>query len=72
MMCRKPNEIIEDEKIAYSKLFKRLDFFHPWQCISLHLNNSTVDFVVKDKLEMYALINVLNVYIYKVRREHSK
>jgi hypothetical protein len=43
-----------------------MDFFHPWQCISLHLVNSTVDFVVKNKDELFALIRVLNVHIYKV------
>ena len=65
-LYRAPKELIEDQKLNYDKFTKKIEFFHPWQCISLHLQNSTIDLVIKDKTEMFALINILNVHLYKV------
>lgn len=65
-LYRAPKEMIEDQQLQYDQLTKKIEFFHPWQCISLHLQNSTIDLVIKDKAEMFALINILNVHLYKI------
>jgi hypothetical protein len=65
-LYRAPKELIEDQQKAYDELNKNIEFFHPWQCISLHLKNSTLDLVVKDKSELFALITILNVHLLKV------
>jgi hypothetical protein len=57
---RKSLEEREEAQMAYNKIYMQKDFFHPWNCISLHLKNATIDFTVKEKNEMFALIHVLN------------
>ena len=44
----------------YEKVHLAQDFFHDWECVSIHINNATVDFVIKDREKLFALLHVLN------------
>jgi hypothetical protein len=46
----------------YDELISRADFFHPWHCISLHLQHQTIDLIVKNKEHLYCLIHRLLEY----------
>ena len=47
------------------KLEGRRDFFYPWQCVTLLEENASIDLVVKDREECFALLTVLNYFINK-------
>ena len=41
------------------KLSEYNDLFYSWECVSLVLENYTVDFVIKDMYQMMYLLHVL-------------
>jgi len=47
------------------------NFFHPWNCITLHVNNATVDFAVKDKDHCFAMLHVLNHLVNKIPEDKT-
>ena len=55
-----------EARLKYESLYNGVNFFHPWNCISLHVENATVDFAVKDKAQCFALIHVLNHLVNKI------
>ena len=57
---RKSFEEIEEQRENQEKFRAIAEVFQPWDCVSLHINNSTVDFAVKDKQDMFALLHVLH------------
>lgn len=57
---QRPYEVREEEEEIYKKLHKKTDFFYSWECVSLYDIRSTVDFVVKDREQLFALLTVLN------------
>ena len=49
-------------KLKTMKLSKVDDLFYSWECVSLVLETSTVDFVIKDDYNMMYLLHVLQHY----------
>jgi hypothetical protein len=61
----------EDMQTEYNKINSQVDFFHPWYCVSLHVYNATVDFAIKDKNQLFALLHVLNHKVNGVPRDKT-
>lgn len=59
----------EELKDDYERINANPSFFHAWNCVSLHMSNATVDFVIKDKNQCFALIHVLNHLVNKVQAD---
>ena len=49
-------------KMKTMKLSRHDDLFYSWECVSLVLEHSTVDFVIKDMYNMLYLLHVLQHY----------
>ena len=67
-------EVLEEEAQKEEKIHMRPDFFYPWECVSFHDSTTTYDFVIKDRVKMFALLQVLNHFINKVplRRQRQQ
>ena len=55
----KENKQMALRKLKTMKLSKVDDLFYSWECVSLVLDTSTVDFVIKDTQNMLSLLHVL-------------
>ena len=69
---RKSFEEREELNLHWKKTLEPAEFYLSWNCISLHVNNSTVDFAVKDDSECLALLHVLHHKIYGVPAPENK
>ena len=46
--------------MIYKKLTQKPNYFFAWECISLCIENATVDFAIKNRDQLFALLTVLN------------
>jgi hypothetical protein len=55
---------MEDEEINRQSFLLQQSTFFSWQCVSIqHKVGITIDLVIKDRAEMFALLMVLDVHI---------
>ena len=68
---QKSFEEVEEARLNYERIYYNNNFFHPWNCVSLHLENATVDIALKNKEHCFALLHVLNHLVNKVPEQKS-